>query len=111
MRSSVLPKCKPKITRISVLQNKQTRILAKKIAYTHKKITKKSGTILVCMVGKNSLQFLVQILGFGKNVLCKFASINYSHHHSIIRLVSWAELAVLAMYYRFGYRTIRSIEL
>ena len=32
-------------------------------------------------------------------------------HHSIIRPVRWAELAVLAMYCRFGYHTVRLIEL
>ena len=40
MRSSFLPKCKPKITRISALITKQTRIVTKKTAYTHQKITK-----------------------------------------------------------------------
>ena len=39
MRSSFLPKCKPKIIRISALP--KTRIVVKKTAYTHKKITKK----------------------------------------------------------------------
>ena len=34
---------------------KQTRIIAKKTAYTHQKITKKSATILVCLVGQKSL--------------------------------------------------------
>ena len=34
---------------------KQTRSVAKKSAYTHQKITKKSATILVCMVGQKSL--------------------------------------------------------
>ena len=34
---------------------KQTRIVAKKTAYTHQKITKKSATILVCIVGQKFL--------------------------------------------------------
>ena len=34
---------------------KKTRIVAKKTAYTHQKITKKSATILVCLVGQKSL--------------------------------------------------------
>ena len=34
---------------------KQTRIVAKKPAYNHQKITKKSATILVCLVGQKSL--------------------------------------------------------
>jgi hypothetical protein len=42
---------------------KQTRIVAKKTAYNHQKITKKSATILVCLVGQKSLQFLVGFLG------------------------------------------------
>jgi len=42
---------------------KQTRIVAKKTAYTHQKITKKSGTILVCLVGQKSGKLLVGILG------------------------------------------------
>ena len=44
--------------------NKQTRIVAKKkTAYTHQKITKKSATILVCLVGRKSGKFLFGILG------------------------------------------------
>ena len=35
---------------------------------------------------------------------------NYSNN-SINRTVRWAKLAVLAMYCRFGYRTVRLIEL
>ena len=42
---------------------KQTRIVAKKTAYTHQKIIKKSAMILVWIVGQKSLQFLVCILG------------------------------------------------
>ena len=34
---------------------KQTRIVAKKTVYTHQKLTKKSATILVCLVGQKSL--------------------------------------------------------
>ena len=34
---------------------KQTRIIAKKTAYSHQKITKKSTTIPVCSVGQKSL--------------------------------------------------------
>ena len=59
MRSSFLPKCKLKITRISALPNKQGT-QPKKTAYTHQKITKKSAMILICMVGQN---FLVCIQG------------------------------------------------
>ena len=43
-------------------------------------------------------------------VLLVTKEILYSHH-SIIRPVRWAESAVLAMYCRFGYRTVRLIEL
>ena len=43
--------------------SKQTRIIAKQTAYFHQKITKKSATILVCLVGQKSLQFFVCILG------------------------------------------------
>ena len=42
---------------------KQTGIIAKKTDYTHQKITKKSDTILVCMVGQKSEKNLVGILG------------------------------------------------
>ena len=42
---------------------KQTRIIAKKAAYTHQKITKKSTSIFDCMVLQKSLEFLVCILG------------------------------------------------
>ena len=47
---------------------KQKRIIAKKTAYTpdcytHQKITKKSATILVCLVGQKSGKILVDILG------------------------------------------------
>ena len=41
---------------------KQTRIVAKKTAYNHQKITKKSA-ILVCLIGQKSLKFLVFTLG------------------------------------------------
>jgi hypothetical protein len=41
----------------------QTRIVAKKTAYTHQKITQKSGMILVCLVGQKSGKILVGILG------------------------------------------------
>ena len=47
---------------------------------------------------------------FNNNWSIFFIHIGYSHH-SIIRPVRWAELAVLAMYCRFGYRTVRLIEL
>ena len=43
--------------------NKQTRIIAKKTAYTHKKITKKSAMTLICLVGQKSGKNLVGILG------------------------------------------------
>ena len=42
---------------------KQTRIIAKKTAYNHQKSTKKSVTILVCLVVKKSGKFWVGILG------------------------------------------------
>jgi len=42
---------------------KQTRIVAKKTAYTHQKITKKSGTILFCLVGQKYKKLLVGVLG------------------------------------------------
>ena len=42
---------------------KQTRIVANKTAYTHQQITKKSTTILVCLVGQKSGKILVDILG------------------------------------------------
>ena len=41
---------------------KQTRIVAKKTAYNHQKITKKSAMILVCLVGQKYLKFMVGIL-------------------------------------------------
>jgi hypothetical protein len=44
-------------------RSKQTRTGAKKTAYTHQKITKKSATILVCLVGQKSGKILVGILG------------------------------------------------
>ena len=42
---------------------KQTRIVAKKPFYMHQKITKKSATILVCLLEQKTLSFLVSILG------------------------------------------------
>ena len=52
MRSSFLPKCQPKIFQIS----------AKNCIHSPK-ITKKSATILVCLVGQKSGKILVGILG------------------------------------------------
>jgi hypothetical protein len=37
---------------------KQTRIITKKTAYTHQKITKKSATILACVIGQKSGKIL-----------------------------------------------------
>ena len=42
---------------------KQTRIVAKKTAYTHQEITKKSVMILVCLIGQKSGKFMIGILG------------------------------------------------
>ena len=55
MRSSFLPKCKPKITRISALANKQGSEPKKMHTLTKKKSPKKSVTILFYMVGQKSL--------------------------------------------------------
>ena len=41
----------------------QTRIVAKKTAYTHQEITKKSVMILVCLIGQKSGKFMIGILG------------------------------------------------
>jgi len=48
---------------IDFCPTKQTRIIAKKTAYTHQKITKKSALILVCLVGQESEKLFVGILG------------------------------------------------
>ena len=53
MRSSFLPKCKPKITRISALPNKQGSLPKKLLTLTKK--SQKNATILVCIVGQKSL--------------------------------------------------------
>ena len=55
MRSLFLPKCRPKITRISTLPNKQGS-LPKKLP-TLTKNHQKNATILVCLVGQKSLHF------------------------------------------------------
>ena len=58
MRPSFPQKCKPTITRISALPNKQGSQPKKTCL-----LTKKSATILVCLVGQKSGKILVDILG------------------------------------------------